>query len=382
MITTDTKEAGRTEGQTVTPEQSKSTRQLLEKIPNHPCLFRHKINSTYYGIKKIGGKRKEHSLQTDDRKIAERKLAEWIKSLDKIDTESAKTTLAQLLEKFVSVRSGMRPSTVKTDASIIKSFKAHWKHGLDIRVSAIKPSMIDQWLAVVEPDLMNSSYNRFTQFIKQLFDMAVRDRIIVESPHASLRNTWKKPQKPIRLVPTDEQFNAIVADVRSQHLNAKVRDSADFIEFLGLAGLGQAEASWMRWKHIDLNKGQYGEMAVRRMKTGELFYVPIYPHLKPFLKRLYDSHPKQPDSNDKVFKIRDARKALENACKRLKLPHFTQRSIRAYLIRRLWQSRVDLKLIAKWQGHQDGGKLLMNTYTEVFGANDGEYVNSELAKIK
>jgi hypothetical protein len=45
-----------------------STRQLLGKIPNVPGLYRHTINGTYYGIKKISGKRKEHSLDTTDRK--------------------------------------------------------------------------------------------------------------------------------------------------------------------------------------------------------------------------------------------------------------------------------------------------------------------------
>src|SRR5437016_3921040 len=38
-----------------------STRQLLTKIPNYPGLYRHKINRSYYGIKKYKGKRKEHS---------------------------------------------------------------------------------------------------------------------------------------------------------------------------------------------------------------------------------------------------------------------------------------------------------------------------------
>jgi hypothetical protein len=63
----------------------KSTRQLLEKIPTVQCPYRHQTNETYYGIKKHAGKRKEHSLQTTDRKIAERKLADWIKGLDRID---------------------------------------------------------------------------------------------------------------------------------------------------------------------------------------------------------------------------------------------------------------------------------------------------------
>jgi hypothetical protein len=46
-------------------DQQQSTRQLLEKIPNYPSLYRHRLNGIYYGIKKISGKRKEHSLGTE-----------------------------------------------------------------------------------------------------------------------------------------------------------------------------------------------------------------------------------------------------------------------------------------------------------------------------
>jgi hypothetical protein len=42
---------------------------------------------------------------------------------------------------------------------------------------------------------------------------------------------------------------------------------------------------------------------------------------------------------------------------------------------------VDKKLIAKWQGHQDGGQLIMDTYTEVFGADDAQYEQQQLAKL-
>jgi hypothetical protein len=92
-------------------EQRFRTRQLLDKIPNYPGLYRHSVNGTYYGIKKLGGKRKERSLQTDDRKIAERKLKAWIADLDKIDSEAEKTTLAQLLDKFILIRKGASEGT-------------------------------------------------------------------------------------------------------------------------------------------------------------------------------------------------------------------------------------------------------------------------------
>lgn len=38
--------------------------QLLAKIPKVPCLYRNKYNGTYYGIKKIIGKEKDHLQRT------------------------------------------------------------------------------------------------------------------------------------------------------------------------------------------------------------------------------------------------------------------------------------------------------------------------------
>jgi hypothetical protein len=110
--------------------------------------------------------------------------------------------------------------------------------------------------------------------------------------------------------------------------------------------------------------------------------VPIYEWLKPLLKRQENNYPSTPAQSTNVFKIKDAKKALAAACKRLGFRKFTQRNIRAVLIRRLWQGKVDIKLISIWQGHQDGGKLILNTYTEVFGENDDEYIKTELAKVK
>ncbi len=355
-----------------------STRQLLTKIPNYPGLYRHKINRSYYGIKKFKGKRKEHSLETSDRKVAERKLTAWIAGLDKVDSDAEKTTLSQLLEKFQTIRQGMSKSTIDTEQGIIKKLRATWRHGLDIRVSLIRPSMLDEWLAQHEHALKNSSYNRYTLFLKQVFKVALDDRMMIESPVVRLKKNWKRPQRPIRNLPTQEQFQAIVKDIRSQDMNANAARSADFIEFMGLAGLGQAEISSITFADIDWAKDR---IRVRRRKTDQLFYVPIYAHLKPLLRKLCDKAPDSPTSNQRLCEIKDARKALTNACTRLGLQHYSQRNIRQVLIRRLWQSAVDYKLISKWQGHRDGGKLILDTYTEVFGANDEAYEKTQIAKI-
>jgi len=356
-----------------------STRQLLDKIPGLPCLYRHTISGNYYGVKKYRGKRKERSLGTTDRKLAERRLKQWIADLDKVDPATERTTFGDLLDKLQMVRQGLSKSTRDTEISIIKKLKATWRHGFDLRVSEIKPSMLDEWMAQHEGGLKNSTYNRYALFLKQLFELAVADNIIVESPVSRMKRTWKRPQKPIRNIPTPEQLDAIVANVRAQGLNADAAESADFIEFMGLAGLGQAEVSALTLGDLDWQKNR---IQVRRRKTGELFFAPIYPHLRPLLQRLCSKFPAPFSLDRRLFQIKDARKSLTNACRRLGLPHFTQRNIRQALIRRLWQSGVDYKPIAKWQGHQDGGRLILDTYTEVFSAADTDYENQQLQKVK
>ena len=360
------------------PKNRKSTRQLLEKIPNFPCLYRHSLSSTYYGICKVRGNRKEHSLKTADRKVAERRLKDWIARLKQTNSEVEKLTLAELLRKFVLASEGKSEKTRATNASIISCFKDTWRFGLDIQVSEVKPSQLSEWLASHEGRLKNTSYNRYAGFLKQLFQIALNDGIIATSPFDVVKTKWKKPQKPLRRVPTLAQFRNIVADIRSQKFSPHAEDAADFVEFLGLAGLGQAEASSLLWKDVDWNQCK---LSIQRHKTSAYFGVPIYSDLRPFLEKLLANLPEPPHPHDRVLKISDAKKALRGACRRLGYHNFSQRNIRQVLIRRLWQAKIDKKLIAKWQGHQDGGKLIMDTYTEVFGDDDLRYEAQELRKL-
>ena len=64
------------------------------KVANFPGLYRHSRSGRYYACKKLGGIRRERSLGTCDRKIAERRMKEWLDSLDKVDAEVEKITIA------------------------------------------------------------------------------------------------------------------------------------------------------------------------------------------------------------------------------------------------------------------------------------------------
>ena len=89
------------------------------KVANFPGLYRHSRSGRYYACKKQGGIRRERSLRTCDRKIAERRMKEWIGNLDKVDFKEEKTSLSQLLERFDKSTRGASESTRTTDRSII-----------------------------------------------------------------------------------------------------------------------------------------------------------------------------------------------------------------------------------------------------------------------
>src|SRR4029077_7331373 len=188
-----------------------------------------------------------------------------------------------------------KPKTVERKAFIVGRIKTDWPTGKLSQVGKIKPSDVDVWLSSYR--FGAASRNLHISCVKEVFDLALRDRIIAVSPAAHLRSARR--EKPIRLTPTFEQFKAIVSDVRAQRFSADATASADFLEFLGLAGLGQAEAASLKRSDIDF---PIGRIITFRHKTKTGFSIPIFPQVKSLLERVCEGK----WIEDRVFQIRDA----------------------------------------------------------------------------
>jgi integrase len=318
-----------------------------------PCLYRYR-NGTYYARFKSGGKEIRCSLETTDRKLAERNLAKKKDDQSQIDRSQGKLTLAELCDRYVKTVQHQKPKTIERKTFIVQRIKSDWPTGKLTQVGRIKPSDVDLWLSRYR--FGSASRNLHISCVKEVFGLALRDRIITGSPAAHLRSS--KREKPIRLTPTFEQFQTIIDDVRAQPFNADAQDSADFLEFLGLAGLGQAEAGSLTPADVDFAAGQ---IITYRHKTSTGFAIPVFPQVRLMLERLCDGK----THNARLFKISDAKKALAGACRRLGFPRFSQRSLRRMFITRAIERGVDVKVIAEWQGHRDGGKLILETYSHV-----------------
>ena len=319
------------------------------------CLYRYSSNGVYYARFESSGKEIRRSLRTTDRASAQRALA-WLKQeREQVDPTQGKLTIAELCDRYSETIQHQKLKTIERKSLIVRRVKSQWPTGKLTQVTKVKPSHVDLWISRYRfgPD----SRNLHMACIKDIFEMAVRDGIISRSPATHLRR--EKSPKRIRATPTFDEFKAIVESIRSQKYNGHdAQESADFVEFLGLAGLGKAEATTLMQSDIDWERET---ITTFRHKTKSGFAIPIYPQLKPLLlRRRRDDAP-----NERLFKIENAKKAIGNACRRLHLPQYSHLSFRRMFITRAIERGVDVKVIAEWQGHKDGGKLILDTYSHV-----------------
>jgi integrase len=318
-------------------------------------LVQYTRSGQYYARVRYQGKLYRQKLGTDDFEYAKRKLDEFKRDLGRTDHTKGATNFGQVLDDYAATLNGAESATQKKHA-LIEKIKATFFGASSLPLRTVKPSQVEKWLTKHYGRFGASAYNSALTLIRQALDLAVRDRIIVESPAAHLK--YRKRKKPIRLTPTFEQFQEIVASVRAQPLNADSQASGDFLKAMGLLGLGQAELSAIKRSDVDLERGQ---IIVYRHKTDQGFAIPLYPQARPLIEKLCEGKA----HDERLFAIDDARKALGNACKRLKFPHFSQRSFRRMFITRAIERGVDVKVIAEWQGHRDGGTLILRTYSHV-----------------
>jgi integrase len=325
------------------------------RVKRQHGLYRYNPSGQFFARVRFKGKLYRRRLGTDDLEYARRKLREFRTDLERTDHTKGNDSFAKVLDNYAATLTGAESELAKK-RSLIEKVKTTFFGAQTLPLRTVKPSQVEAWLTKHYGSFSASAYNSALTLIRQALDLAVRDRVIIESPVAHLK--YRKRKKPIRLTPTFEQFQEIVASVREQPFNADAQDSGDFLEAMGLLGLGQAELSTLRRGDVDLGRGQ---IIVYRHKTDQGFAIPLYPQARPLIEKLCEGKA----HDERLFAIDNARKALGSACRRLKFPAFSQRSFRRMFITRALERGVDVKVIASWQGHTDGGKLILDTYSHV-----------------
>jgi integrase len=270
--------------------------------------------------------------------------------------------------------------TCQNQKSLLTRLVDTWPQGGNHKVTSITGGDLDKWLSKQFGKLRPRSYNTYSGFIKSLLDHAVALKVIGSNPYHDARNKRRKNDKVRREVPTIDEFQKILDQMRSNKLNPHGTESADFIEFLGTAAVGQAEAGNLRWQDVDFAKKR---IQFRRQKTKRYFHVPLFKKsLLPLLERRKAQLGREPGDDEFVFSMKDGKKGLSAATKALGLPPYSQRDLRGMRITHWLRNLVDLKVISQWQGHSDGGILILSTYSEVISEANNAAEQEAISRVE
>src|SRR5262249_54088933 len=150
------------------------------------------------------------SLKTQDLTFARRKLKTFKERLTHTHPTLGKVTLLRWLSEFYAPTLKGSESTLADKQRIIDRIKRTWFRARQ-PMRDLRPTDIERWLTEQFGKHSKSYHNSALSLVRDAFQKAMGDHVVFENPAAALK--YHKRQKPIRLTPSFEQFNAIVADV-------------------------------------------------------------------------------------------------------------------------------------------------------------------------
>ncbi|MBU6402209.1 MAG: site-specific integrase [Verrucomicrobia bacterium] len=322
-------------------------------------LYRLASSAGYYALVKRGGKQFRRSLQTADRKLAERRLADLKAQVGSLTiTEDAKLGFKDVALRWLeSIKHTLRPATIVQREIRINNLTPHFR-GVAIR--NITPRQCEVWATARGPEVAAQTFAHELELLNAVLRYSQAHGLILTNPAASLKRP-KIVQAKI-VVPSREQFQNLVAAIRlsegRKDSQTKSKTGADLVEFLAYSGARLGEARQARWRDVDFGKHAITIQGTKSETSRRV--IPMTNALRAFLEKLCAGE--QPKPDDQIIPILSAKKCLHNACRRLGYPHFTHHDFRHFFATTCIESGVDIPTISRWLGHSDGGALAMRVY--------------------
>lgn len=344
----------------------------------------------FYFRGNIHGREVRKRLQNKERTVLQREILVLVGKLKNLaEGKLIPKRFGEFLQEYVEVlRADTAPKTLENIVWVQKELNTSFAH-LNLTLNQITTGHLRGWMDELiirktkkDPEtgsqickFGNRSRNIFRLILIKIFDSGIEHGFCEINPAQALKHLNEKP-KP-RPLPTMDNCREIIKWLEERKQVADCEHTADYFLLMLCSGLGNAELSALQWRDIEFERDA---MTVRRKKTSHLFRIPLHPELKNHLHKLYKKERDKNetvDPNGYVLKIKSIKRALNSACRALAIPHFSPRSFRKLHISELLM-QAEVPIVAKWQGHQDGGSVLLGKYAQVISP----YEMARAKKIK
>lgn len=335
---------------------------------NRKHLYLHS-SGIYYARLVVNGKQTWRSLRTKLKGIAEKELEAML------TLEEKRAELGGFCETWKEMGQVLkvREAQVTNDPALKESTKRYWKdiHRSIVRtwpgfegrlISKISREDCEKWAAKYSQDLSATRYNNALSALKILFSMAIERGIRLSNPAEKIKRCKPCQKDLVGRLPDSQTFQNWVMEIRRSP-NRWREGCGDLVEFLAYTGLRLGEVKWVKWKHVDDNRGEVLVTGNPQggTKNREIRRVPIIPDLAELLSRIRKRQGEtKPDVA--VLEVTSARKAMNRAALILDIPPLTHHDLRHFFATTCIESGVDIPTVSKWLGHKDGGALAMKVY--------------------
>jgi integrase len=300
--------------------------------------------------------RKEWVGTYDSRKEAKIAEADALKAIER--GKLSRETCDGFAERWIESYPRQRESTNLVNAQRIKRFAEDFKGR---RLASINRVEARAWA------LHNRSY---VPTARAMYSDAVRDQLVDDNPFLGLRLEGSRGRRDL-VVPTPEELGVLIQKAREVHKRYGALVFANYIQFAAYSGLRPGELSGLRWGDIDFRANtitvarQFNPKtrSFGQTKNGKTRVVFLSPQAKdalnatPRLREEVFTAPRGGLLSGAVTSVYF--KPVASAAGR---PELTPHCLRHYYGTYLANEGASPYVIAQALGHEDGGKLAMQTY--------------------
>lgn len=254
----------------------------------------------------------------------------------------------------------IKPATRQYRRRCLTALKRSWPGLAETDMKRVTSAQCRDWAAKFAKAYSPTMYNNTVGTLRMIFDIAVKAGVRFGNPAAEVGKVKVRPKR--LQLPSLEQFHAMVK-VIAEGGGRFSRDCADLVSFLAYGGFRKGEAAAVRWTDCDFEKGRIfvaGDEA-HGTKNHETRWVPMNSAMSTLLTRIRTARPDEAPSTE-VMKVQECQKAMDRACKLLKIDRITHHDLRHFFATSCIEAGIDIPTVSRWLGHKDGGALAMRVY--------------------
>ncbi len=309
-------------------------------------IRRYVPSGRYFAHAKVNGTLIRASLKTTSLEIAKLKLDRLLdKHRGRVKRKPGEDdSVGHFAELYLA---GVRSSGIKERSKDYRvetwgMINRTWAALAKSSAGSITKNHCDQWAEIARAQYSDSRFNGCLETLRGIFNTAIKAGACLDDPTADIKRASIKIEAP--KMPDAERFKAMLTSLDS---HGQKLAAAFTVRLLAFTGLRINEARHLMREDVDLAKGQ---LTVRVTKNGDTRRVPIIEEARPVLQQFLQG-----------AEVIDPRRALRTASGGTMTPH----DLRHLFATRCMESGVDVRTIASWLGHRDGGALLLRRYAHL-----------------